>query len=528
LYYLNKNNKIIRKIETERKQILVAKMSDEEKLNKVSESWLIVLAKEILYNSLAQATVKLFKKTHISVKLILFLFIMSPISLASYMIVNVILDYYSYEVITTSRVIYETPTLFPKVTLCNQNMFTTKKAFEFAESFNVSWNIYKNRNFMKEMKFTERSMTREQFYELVSGDTFKSNFSDENRRMLGHNFEDILLSCYFNNQVCNSSHFKWKFDPSYGNCYEFNSDENNIKQSTIPGWINGLILELYVNFNENLNEFNSVNGGLGAIVRLDNSSYLIDHGWSGVQVAAGFTNFIALDRSFKFMLPKPYSNCEIDSESPKYGFNSELLNLIAQSDYEYTQELCFEQCYQREALRECGFADSNFLSLFNQKLVETNEAYECVNGIYLKKYSSLDFLNKICLPLCPLECNRTEYKATVTTSQLIGDIYVDYIKGNKNLTSDFINRSIISDTAARSIVKINIFYESLSYTLVTESPKMNVVSMLASIGGNLSLFLGISVFSLFEVVELLTRIYFIKTINPKQLVKNVAHSETNF
>ena len=99
----------------------------------------------------------------------------------------------------------------------------------------------------------------------------------------------------------------------------------------------------------------------------------------------------------------------------------------------------------------------------------------------------------------------------MTTSQLIGDIYVDYIRGNKKLSSDFIKfRSINSETVARSIVKMNIFYESLSYTLVTESPKLNGVSLLASIGGSLGLFLGVSTFSLFEVVEFIITIIFIK------------------
>jgi hypothetical protein len=43
----------------------------------------------------------------------------------------------------------------------------------------------------------------------------------------------------------------------------------------------------------------------------------------------------------------------------------------------------------------------------------------------------------------------------------------------------------------------------------TESPKMNIVSLLASMGGNLSLFLGVSVFTLAEIVEVVIEIYFI-------------------
>jgi hypothetical protein len=477
---------------------------------KKDEHCIQVLMKNILYNSLCQAIIKLFEKSHISLKIILFFFILSSISLASYMVIQTILDYFSYEVTTTSRVIYETPSYFPKVTLCNQNMFTTEYAYEFAKSINSSWNIYTNKDSLNNMSFTEQFDTRVYFYNLALGNAFNPNFSDVNRRKLGHNFDEILLSCYFNNQMCNASDFTWKFDPLYGNCYEFNYDPNDIKQSTIPGWINGLMLELYVNFNENLNEFNSVYGGIGAIVRLDNSSYLIDHGWDGIQVEAGTNSFIAVDRSFKFMLPKPYSNCEVDSGTPKERTNSDIFNLIAKSKYDYTQALCFGQCYQREAMRECGFVDSNFLTLYSHNPVSRNEDYTCVNDVYSFKYLSGDFLREVCLPLCPLECNRTEYRASVTASQLIGDIYVDYIKRNINLSSDFIKRSINSNTVARSVVKMNIFYESLSYTLVTESPKMNSVSLLASIGGNLGLFLGVSAFSLCELVELVIRIYFIK------------------
>ena len=160
------------------------------------------------------------------------------------------------------------------------------------------------------------------------------------------------------------------------------------------------------------------------------------------------------------MLPKPYSNCEIDAGSTEGNHDSEIYKMIAKSDYDYTQKLCFEQCYQQEAFLQCNFTDSNFLSLYPQSPVDTNEAYECVNNIYSTKYLSSDFLNSICLPLCPLECNRTEYKASVTASHLIGDIYLDYIKSNRNLSTDFIQRPLNSETAARSIVKLNIFYDT--------------------------------------------------------------------
>jgi hypothetical protein len=105
------------------------------------------------------------------------------------------------------------------------------------------------------------------------------------------------------------------------------------------------------------------------------------------------------------------------------------------------------------------------------------------------------------LPLCPLECNQTLYKNSLSFSQLNGDQYVDTIKNNSNLASDFINRTIDSTQAEKSFIGLNIFYDSLSYTLTTESPQMDWVTLLGSIGGNLGLFLGVSVFSLCEMLR---------------------------
>ena len=120
--------------------------------------------KNILYNSFCQAIIKLSEKSHISLKIILFLFIFVSTSLASYMVIEAILYYFTYDVTTTSRVLYERPAYFPKVTLCNQNMFTTEYAYEFAKSINSSWNIYTNKEKLNNMSYAERYDTRVYFY----------------------------------------------------------------------------------------------------------------------------------------------------------------------------------------------------------------------------------------------------------------------------------------------------------------------------------------------------------------------------
>jgi hypothetical protein len=76
---------------------------------------------------------------------------------------------------------------------------------------------------------------------------------------------------------------------------------------------------------------------------------------------------------------------------------------------------------------------------------------------------------------------------------------VTKIKNNPRLASNFINRTINGTTARESVTVVNLFYDDLNYMFSTESPQMDMAALLASIGGNLGLFLGLSVYSLCEL-----------------------------
>ena len=86
-------------------------------------------------NELLEVILKIFNSPHLLLKVYLFVCVIISIGLASYMIIQSIMSYFSFEVITTTRTIFEIPTLFPKVTLCNLNPFTTNFAFEYLKEF---------------------------------------------------------------------------------------------------------------------------------------------------------------------------------------------------------------------------------------------------------------------------------------------------------------------------------------------------------------------------------------------------------
>jgi hypothetical protein len=113
-----------------------------------------------------------------------------------------------------------------------------------------------------------------------------------------------------------------------------------------------------------------------------------------------------------------------------------------------------------------------------------------------------NFLIGKCEPLCPLECNSSIYATSVSSVEVIGSFYADFVNGNSNILKDFETNSTVSpDEAKNNFVYIYLFYNSLSYTISTETPTMDIVALLANIGGTMGLFLGVSLLHVCELAE---------------------------
>ena len=436
---------------------------------------IINLLKERLYNSFTQALIKLTLPSYIVIKILLAVSSLGLCALASYLVVQSIFEYLSFGVSTTSRTIYETPTLFPKVTFCNFNSLTTQYAYNLTQTIG-------------------------QYDNLIG-----ANLPDDEKKKLGHDLSDILIDCQFDLSECNLNDFKWSYDPWFGNCYTFNTNSDFYsKRSNIAGYKFGLHLTLYVNLYEKLkNEYLLTYPpiGFGAIVRIGNNSFSTLSDTNGLFASPGYNTFISVDREFKSMLPKPYSECELDPNS------SYLYDLIAESKYVFSQEFCLIQCMQKNIIHKYDCSFPLFPSIFNSSWCNSTVIYAILSPSN-NSFDS-DFINKVCLPLCPLECSHTLYKLSLSSNQLNGNSYIIKIQNNSKLASDFITKDIDAETAGKSIAQLTIYYDSLSYTESIESPQMNIVSLIGSIGGNLGLFLGVSVFSLWEIIEVVIEIFLI-------------------
>ena len=498
----------------EKKTTTLKQTKNTNKPNNQEKNGLLVHLEKSVRTELFEIVLKIINTPNWFLKAYMLIAVVLASCLASYTVLQSFNDYFAYDVITTSRTIFETPTLFPQVMVCNINPYTTQYAYDFLKDIDTTSSFFNNNS---NMTYGENSEFFKYFYYRSLDIAMNKSYTYQQRQNLAHNFDDILLVCSFNEESCTANDFVWKFDPMYGNCYVFNSgfdaagQPTDLKRSTMTGTYYGLSLAIYTGFFEKLEKFNSYIGGRGLTIRIGNSSYMIDYDVNGILVPAGFQTNLIVDRSFKFLLPSPYSDCEIANDSPK-NEGSELYRLIAQTSYQYTQQLCFIECYQKWAISTCNCSDS-FVSVFNSTVCMTFEETLCLSDFFYNKYLVGNFIEQNCLPLCPLECNLTDYKTSSSSIPLLGDLYYEYIRENKNLTSDFVNRPLNKYTITESITSVNIFYNSLSYHLSTETPKLDIIGLLATKGGNLGLFLGVSLLSICELVEIMFQIYFIKKGN---------------
>ena len=127
----------------------------------------------------------------------------------------------------------------------------------------------------------------------------------------------------------------------------------------------------------------------GAYIRIENSSYysddLLDN---GIYISPGKSTSALINRLVNYVLPKPYSLCDLDNESGINNVDKPFVKLFYHSKYQYTQQSCIIQCMQSKSIKKCNCTYPLYLSLF--------DADYCMDGAQLECYGKVweEFLGK--------------------------------------------------------------------------------------------------------------------------------------
>ena len=115
--------------------------------------------------------------------------------------------------------------------------------------------------------------------------------------------------------------------------------------------------------------------------------------------------------------------------------------------------------------------------------------------------------NIACSKVCLKECFKVDYEIEKTVVQYPSLNYLNFLRSFNETSFLFPkNEQQAEAFAKKSLVKLMVNYKTIEYTLVEEIAQMPFEVLLGNIGGQLGLFIGISLLSLIEIFQLLIRL----------------------
>ena len=202
-------------------------------------------------------------------------------------------------------------------------------------------------------------------------------------------------------------------------------------------------------------------------------------------IETGFSNVINIKKNVYKQYQYPYSDCSVLAD------NSLVVDLENRSIFDqtvnanswpYTRDVCLRFCsdYTRDM-----FCKSNqyYFAYYLGCTIYSNHFYS--------QGKTLDF-SDFCYKRCPLECTSIVYTRNLFTYFHPPGYFDRYI-----------NISNKADQLADNLIELRINYDRSFYWKNSEEPKMSGENLLGTLGGHLHVFMGMSLLSFVEIIELL-------------------------
>ncbi|KAH9505474.1 hypothetical protein Btru_057410 [Bulinus truncatus] len=300
----------------------------------------------------------------------------------------------------------------------------------------------------------------------------------------GHQLEDMLLWFKFRDSKITEKSAKLFYSDDYNNCYTL--DTADFKQM-FNGVNQGIELFMYLEPDEYIPEITDTKG-IQLVVHPANA-YLYPAD-DGIALSPGMMTLVALTLENITRLGQPYSSCvENDEYIDKYN-------------YTYTVDLCEAMCVPNQYLAVCGCNASSW-----EDVDYLNNASFCG----LNNSCEFEFDNALCS--CENPCREIVYKTRVDSTPWPTYTTLKLLVNQLCLKNDFPRDTCTKlrnqrETELRdNFVGVRIFYESMFVTYFNDEAEINLAAFLSNLGGCVGLWIGISVFSVFELLYLLTNMF---------------------
>lgn len=260
--------------------------------------------------------------------------------------------------------------------------------------------------------------------------------------------------------------------------------------------MNGLQIEMIIGKEDNYESF-VIEKGVRVFIYNHTTAYSDN---DSVNIAVGKETSINLRKKIQTKKPKPFSDCVIIDNTKPNSSMSDFYNVFIKSNLTYRQQDCLTLCYQMLLIKECECFDIG-VGFFNLFQIDSPHACQKKESSCIEKIFRHPIHNyyKICYEKCPIECHTVDYDFEVNFAGYPTATHLKRIKKTRPTLMGHIDHS------EDKVLKVNIHFNQMNYEKVVEEAALTMASLLANIGGILGLFLGFSVMSMFEIVEIISQ-----------------------
>ncbi|GMR55214.1 hypothetical protein PMAYCL1PPCAC_25409 [Pristionchus mayeri] len=420
--------------------------------------------------------------------------------------VLLIQKYLSYDVNTETKLEFsERP--FPAVTIChlnpwkanslNDSMYLTQMIAAYSVSAaNPSFGFDEGRTGERQQKAVKlTSLANKHLFSLIGQDGVENP---------AYMYDDLVISCTYNARPCNYTEWTSFQDPDFGLCQQYNMDEKKVSSRAGP---------LY---------------GLRVVMRTDQENYLPWTEASGVVVAIHNKTDPPFPDVLGYYAPPGTASSmgvryvKTSRKGPPYGTCTTKTQAdLANYKGKYETEACFRSCLQSEIVKKCGCYDpaysylggsgtpSCFVSADDASTyAESAKNQACIDNLSNTAASGFNLITDC--PDCKQPCEVQNYAVTVSTAQWPSNEY----KPSECTTSNQTGQPWITpgepanEQKCLAWYKVNtlmveVYYERMNYQILSESAAYTLVNLISDIGGQIGLFLGMSIISVIEFATLI-------------------------
>ncbi|XP_073539224.1 acid-sensing ion channel 2 isoform X1 [Phyllobates terribilis] len=293
---------------------------------------------------------------------------------------------------------------------------------------------------------------------------------------LGHQLEDMLLSCRYRGEACGPHNFSTVFT-RYGKCYMFNSghDGRPLLTTVKGGTGNGLEIMLDIQQDEYLpiwgeTEETTFEAGVKVQIHSQSEPPFIQE--LGFGVAPGFQTFVATQEQRLTYLPSPWGVCRFSD------LGSDFFPV-------YSISACRIDCETRYIVENCN---CKMVHMPGDAPFCTPEQYkECAEPA-LSLLTEKD--GGFCM--CTMPCNLTRYNKELSMVKIPSKTSAKYLEKKFNKSEKYISENILV---------LDVFFEALNYETIEQRKAYEVAGLLGDIGGQMGLFIGASILTILELFD---------------------------